>query len=229
MGVIRHYTYSLLFLLMTLFSYGQKNEPLLFDSAHWKQEVSELNFIEDKPETTSDSHVKNKKNFKFPNLQFLNGFVYIGVIILVAALLVLILNRFILINNTNTKLKGKYTAVSILDQELENKPIEEWNLNYLLEKYIKENNPRQVIRIYYLITLQQLHLIGKIQWEKNKTNEFYQQALLHTPLYPTFAKLSYIFNYVWYGEYPLLPEQYEEATQVFRTFIQSLRPTPTNE
>jgi uncharacterized protein YxeA len=191
-----------------------------FDEKHWKEEVDKFNFKQKKlPETKK--HNPNS-SLSMPSIPDLSGVFFVVIIVIVLVIVSLIVQRMISQGNTNQKIKSTYSASELMEDELKETSIDEWPLQKLLTKYKQENNIRHVIRIYYLMTLQSLHQAQYIQWERNKTNDHYLMELVNRSEYTSFAELSHIFNYVWYGEYSLNNHQYAKACEAFDMFIHPL-------
>ena len=78
--------------------------------------------------------------------------------------------------------------------------IESVNLDKLIEKAILEGNYRLAVRWCFLKALQTLNQTKQITWQPAKTNIDYEHELQNLTLKQNFNKLSYVFEYVWYGE-----------------------------
>jgi len=78
--------------------------------------------------------------------------------------------------------------------------IEGLNIDALIEDAIKKQNYRLTVRWCFLKSLQWLNKQNKIVWQPAKTNVDYQQELKDKTLKADFTSLSYVFEYVWYGE-----------------------------
>ena len=78
--------------------------------------------------------------------------------------------------------------------------IEGLNIDALIEDAIKKQNYRLTVRWCFLKSLQWLNKQNKIVWQPAKTNVDYQQELKDKMLKADFTSLSYVFEYVWYGE-----------------------------
>lgn len=89
----------------------------------------------------------------------------------------------------------------------------------LIQQSEKQNDIRQSIRLYYLWLLKSLSDSNQIQWAVEKTNTDYQQEIKDPNLKNSFAKLSYLYNYVWYGEFPIQNIDYQRAKIDFETHI----------
>ncbi len=78
--------------------------------------------------------------------------------------------------------------------------IEGLNIDALIEEAIQKQNYRLAVRWCFLKSLQWLNKQNKIVWQPAKTNVDYQQELKDKTLKAEFTSLSYVFEYVWYGE-----------------------------
>lgn len=81
---------------------------------------------------------------------------------------------------------------------------------------------RQAVRYLYLQTLWLLSNKQLITLSKDKTNADYLRALLSTRWHRSFARLTLDYEYVWYGEMAVNPEQFEHIHGEFRRFISEL-------
>jgi hypothetical protein len=78
--------------------------------------------------------------------------------------------------------------------------IEGLNIDALIEEAVQKQNYRLAVRWCFLKSLQWLNKQNKIAWQPAKTNVDYQQELKDKTLKADFTSLSYVFEYVWYGE-----------------------------
>jgi hypothetical protein len=78
-----------------------------------------------------------------------------------------------------------------------------------LQKALKENNVRLVIRYSYMRLLQIMQERGAIQFRADKTNyEYYHE--LKDPYKQPFKVMTRQYEYVWYGDLPISQAMYEE-------------------
>ena len=78
--------------------------------------------------------------------------------------------------------------------------IESVNLDKLIEEALQNGNYRLAVRWCFLKALQTLNQNKQITWQPSKTNIDYEYELQNLTLRQNFNKLSYVFEYVWYGE-----------------------------
>ncbi len=78
--------------------------------------------------------------------------------------------------------------------------IESVDIDGLIEEALKNGDYRLAIRWCFLKSLQLLNKNKQITWMPAKTNIDYQYELSDRTMREDFSKLSYVFEYVWYGE-----------------------------
>lgn len=92
----------------------------------------------------------------------------------------------------------------------------------VIEKAIQAKNYGQAVRLFYLKTLKKLADKKLINWEKDKTNKEYIQELKATRVQSDFEQLTFLFEYICYGDFPVEPEEFEQSKQSFQHFYQAL-------
>jgi hypothetical protein len=78
--------------------------------------------------------------------------------------------------------------------------IESIDLDKLIEEALQNGNYRLAVRWCFLKALQSMNQNKQIAWQPSKTNIDYEAELKNLNLRQNFNKLSYVFEYVWYGE-----------------------------
>ncbi len=93
--------------------------------------------------------------------------------------------------------------------------IEKVNLTALIEEAINNKDYRLVIRYSHLKILQELSQHHLIDYHFEKTNTDYQEELTDPELQQQFGKVSYLYEYIWYGAFELDQHSYQSAMQSF--------------
>lgn len=101
--------------------------------------------------------------------------------------------------------------------------IENTDINFLIKNAESSNNYRLAIRYYYLLVLKNLSLKNYIKFEDDKTNAEYLNEINDKPFSSKFAYTSYLYNYIWYGEFPLNTDQYNKAKSNFTTLLKQVK------
>jgi hypothetical protein len=81
--------------------------------------------------------------------------------------------------------------------------ISEVNFDSLIKKALKETNYRLATRYLYLASLKKLTNKNVIDWHYDKTNNDYLNEINDTTIKTYFKRISYIYDYVWYGEFSI--------------------------
>ena len=87
---------------------------------------------------------------------------------------------------------------------------------------LSQGNFRKALRLLFLESLSLLSASEAIDWKAYKTNQEYELELQGGPYADTFRKLRLTFEYVWYGDFPLDKERYEETARIFSEFREQM-------
>lgn len=104
----------------------------------------------------------------------------------------------------------------------EDEDIHEINLDKLLQQAIANNDFRLAIRYYYLSTLKGLSNKQLIDYHKDKTNSEYLFEIENKEMRTNFSYLSYVYAYVWYGEFPVDENNFKVAQNKYQSFLKSI-------
>ena len=74
---------------------------------------------------------------------------------------------------------------------------------------------RRAIRLEYLQLLRSLALAGLIDWRPEKTNAEYLDEIATLPVAPTMRELTLLFDYTWYGGFPVAAADYARHKTTF--------------
>lgn len=75
---------------------------------------------------------------------------------------------------------------------------------------------RLVIRYYYLWLLKKMTDRHVIEWDIEKTNSDYLREIKSAAAKDRFAYLSYLYEYIWYGEFELDDATYDKTRTAFQ-------------
>ena len=104
----------------------------------------------------------------------------------------------------------------------EDQDIHEINLEALLQQAIENKDYRLAIRYYYLSTLKGLTNKEIIDYHKDKTNSEYLFEIENKEMRTNFSYLSYVYSYVWYGEFPVDENSFKIAQHKYKSFLKSM-------
>lgn len=97
------------------------------------------------------------------------------------------------------------------------------DFNALIASAEAEHNYRLAIRYYYLWLLKGLSETGRIQYDVEKTNSDYQEEIHSAELKKSFSYTSYLYNYIWYGEFPVNQNEFDHAKTTFNALLNQLK------
>jgi hypothetical protein len=109
-----------------------------------------------------------------------------------------------------------------LDYETLTENIHELNFGELLENARSQHNYRLAVRYLYLQTLKKMADAELISWQPNKTNRMYANELTSSPTRLSFQNITRQFEYVWYGERPIVESEFIEIQSEFTSFLTSI-------
>lgn len=151
---------------------------------------------------------------------------FVGILIKVIAVLIVIFVIYLIVKALMNK-EGQWIFGRNSDKKGMNYTEIEKNLHLVdFEKLIKETlasgEKRLCIRYYYLWLLKKMSEKHLIVWDVEKTNSDYLYELQNQSQKEDFAYLSYLYNYIWYGEFELDEATFEKAKNAFETTIKSI-------
>lgn len=92
-----------------------------------------------------------------------------------------------------------------------------------LSKALKKERYREAVRIYFTLILKELIRLNQIKWKRDKTNHLYLLEIKNKSFSPVFSKCIHVFDVVWYGEYEIDKEKYDEVAPLLIAFLSSLK------
>jgi hypothetical protein len=97
------------------------------------------------------------------------------------------------------------------------------NWESLLQEASSKGNTRLVVRYSYMYLLQLLQRNQFINYRAAKTNYDYYFEIKQPELKQDFRQLSRQYEWVWYGNYPLSQEKYEQFLNTFQQSLKTLK------
>lgn len=113
---------------------------------------------------------------------------------------------------------GKKNRKLIINEEELHENIHEINFPESIAKYEREGDYRSAVRYHFLFVLKKLSDKKLINWNPEKTNKDYVAELKAPHLKNEFYNLSYIFDYVWYGEFSIDEPDYLKFKNQYQAF-----------
>lgn len=141
----------------------------------------------------------------------------------VVSVLAIILVILLFINQiTEGQLKNALTRRrnrTLLDLRHNGKVMSLTNLDSLIEQAIAGQQYALAVRYLYQKSLHTLRNEELITWKKDKTNHEYLYELGNHPAASYFDRLTYYYEYVDYGDFPIEEKAYLRIQEVFNQFI----------
>lgn len=128
----------------------------------------------------------------------------------------------IILNKEGKWIFGKSTTRKIYTDEEIEKNLIYVDFEKLVQETLKNGDNRLAIRYYYLWVLKRLAEKNIIDWHTEKTNSDYLYEIQSTDLRTDFQYLSYLYNYIWYGEFEMNEETFSNAKKAFEKTLKSI-------
>ena len=126
-------------------------------------------------------------------------------------------------NNEGKWVFGKSSDKNIIPiTDIENN-IYATDFRQLIAEAEKDNNYRLAIRYYYLWLLKGLTNAEIIEYDVEKTNSDYFNEITSKSIAEEFSYTSYLYNYIWYGEFDVNEQQFSKAKTAFVKFLNSIK------
>lgn len=110
----------------------------------------------------------------------------------------------------------------VITEDAEAENIHEMDFSRLIDETKTAGNYRLALRYYYLWVLKQLSLREIIDWNWDKTNTDYLYEIKDGKLRKDFEYLSYVYDYSWYGDFPVDEKAFAKAERSFKKTLNTL-------
>lgn len=145
----------------------------------------------------------------------------IGVVIIFLLVIYFIFKA--VMNDEGTWVFGKSSDKKIIQiADIENN-LQATDFIQLIAEAERDGNYRLAIRYYYLWLLKSLTKAEIIAYDVEKTNSDYFNEIASKPLKDEFLYTSYLYNYIWYGEFDVNEQQFTKAKTAFVKFLNSVK------
>lgn len=127
-----------------------------------------------------------------------------------------------IMNNEGQWVFGKNSDKKIIHYDEIEKNLLKIDFEKLIQNSLQLGDKRLTIRYYYLWLLKKMSKEQIIVWDVEKTNSDYLYEIKDAMQKDDFAYLSYLYNYIWYGEFELDDETFEKARITFEKSIKKI-------
>lgn len=142
---------------------------------------------------------------------------------IITVLVVIIVIYFIAKNLSNQEGKwifGKSDKKTLFYTDAE-KNIHLLDFEKLIKESIENGEKRIAIRYYYLWLLKVMAQHNYIEWDIEKTNSDYLYELQQPAHKEEFTYLSYLYNYIWYGEFEIDDIRFNNTENRFKKALKT--------
>ncbi|MEZ4792524.1 MAG: DUF4129 domain-containing protein [Gelidibacter sp.] len=127
------------------------------------------------------------------------------------------------INDEGKWVFGKSSDKSIIPVTDVANNIHATDFKKLIAEAEHDKNYRLAIRYYYLWLLKGLTNAEIIDYDVEKTNSDYYNEIASKQIKDEFSYTSYLYNYIWYGEFDVNEQQFTKAKTAFTKFLNSIK------
>lgn len=145
---------------------------------------------------------------------------WIAVIIIVFVIYMIVK---LILNKEGKWIFGKSTTKKLLKYDEIEQNLKNVNFEKLIKDTLKSGEKRLAIRYYYLWLLKKMSEKEIIDWNPEKTNSDYFYEIKNEKLKNDFGYVSYLYNYIWYGEFNLDDTTFEKAQNTFEKMLKSIQ------
>ncbi len=156
-----------------------------------------------------------------PNVNF-SGIIKVLFWVLIIGAVVFLLTQVLKVRFKGLVKKKSDEAVDI-EEVIDVEDIANMEFEDPIKMAIDAGQFRKAVRLLYLQSLRELQDRSLIQWKREKTNRQYLRELRNSPVKSLFQDITFIFEYIWYGEFPVDRDHFNTAYSTFLQFDQALK------
>lgn len=150
---------------------------------------------------------------------------FVGILIRVIAVIVIVVVIYFiakaLINNEGRWIFGKDSTKKAIFYTDAEKNIHLLDFEKLIAESIASGEKRIAVRYYYLWLLKVMAKNHYIEWDIEKTNSDYLYELQRPVHKEEFTYLSYLYNYIWYGEFEIDTDTFFKTQNRFKNALKT--------
>jgi hypothetical protein len=149
----------------------------------------------------------------------------LNVVRVIAVVIVIVVIYFIVkavLNKEGQWIFGKNANKKVINYEDITNNIHATDFEKLIKESVLAGEKRLSIRYHYLWLLKRMSDRNIIIWDPEKTNSDYLYEIENTPHKGNFEYLSYLYNYIWYGEFDIDDQMFERAKNAFENTIRTI-------
>lgn len=144
-------------------------------------------------------------------------------ILILVALVVLVVMK-VTGTGVNTIFSGKSRKEETTDATLEDVDIHAIDYEKQIREALSKEDYRLAVRLWFLRTLKSFSDKELLNWKIDKTNSDYFYELSGTSYQKEFGEVSNVYDYIWYGEFPVDENSYSKAEEKFQNLFGKIKP-----
>jgi hypothetical protein len=110
-----------------------------------------------------------------------------------------------------------------LSYQEEQEDIHSIDFNRAIQEAVDNQQYRLAIRLMYLKNIKTLSDRNLIHFKPNKTNFDYARELKPSAYFKGFEDITLVYEYAWYGEFPVERETFERLRNIFSDYEKTIR------
>ncbi|MEG1026297.1 MAG: DUF4129 domain-containing protein [Flavobacterium sp.] len=200
-------------------------------SKNFKKKYTDQNFIYEQkaPEKSYWERFKNwlasilRSIFSFSTTEASLKFtvLFLRIIAILVIILVIYLIVKAIINKEGQWIFGKNSQKRTVHYSDIEKNIHLLDFEKLIKESLASGEKRTAVRYYYLWLLKTMAQHNYIEWDIEKTNSDYLYELQKPAHKEEFTYLSYLYNYIWYGEFEINDTTFNKAENRFKNALKT--------
>lgn len=197
-----------------------------FDQSILSDLRSDANFTYDQPPNSRPNFLQMLFNKFFEWLVFVFGneaFAWLVLIILIAVGIVGLGFAVYGIFGIGKTVPIYGSDSEALEYSLKDEDIHEMDFLPEIDIAVEQKDYKRAIRLVYLFALKLMSDHTIIEWLPSKTNHDYLYEIRSEKFQQNFSKLSYFFEYVWYGDFHPSISHYKEMREAFAALKENIK------
>jgi len=151
---------------------------------------------------------------------------FVGILLKTIAVLIVVFVIYLIVkavlNKEGQWIFGKNSDKKIIRYSELEKNLLHVDFEKLIRNTLESGEKRLTVRYYYLWLLKMMAEKRIIEWDIEKTNTDYLSEIKSQKIKAEFGYASYLYNYIWYGEFELDDDAFEKAKNAFEKSIKSV-------
>jgi len=150
---------------------------------------------------------------------------FVSILLKVVAVIIVVIVIYLivkaLINKEGQWIFGKNSSKKTIHYSNIEKNIHLLDFEKLIRESMESGEKRVAVRYYYLWLLKVMAQNHYIKWDIEKTNSDYLYEIQSPVHKEEFTYLSYLYNYIWYGEFEIDDATFKKAENRFKNSIKT--------